>query len=164
MGKIQVKYKPMITSTADASIEDGKKIIYITEILKGAFQEYLDALQDHEKVHLKDGDDYFLHDNLVDIGSDRGKIVRKLVSKYNFPELKKKLENPDNGYPWPVNGVVAEYEVAKELSNFHRQCVNVIAYYEESNEETKNWILLFDLIGDDVMNFIKQKKRVGKIN
>jgi hypothetical protein len=155
MENIEVKYKPNMTmATAYACIEDGKKVAYITDILKGAFPSFLNAVEAHERVHLK-GNGNFLPDGVEDSGGDRGKIVRNLIRKYRFPELEEKL----NGYPWPINIVVGEYEVAKELSHFHRQCVDLIAYSEANGEETKNWILILPYIGDEVEDFIREKEK-----
>jgi hypothetical protein len=155
MEHIEVRFVELTSTNGFAYIApDGTKIIGISNTLVGAPSGYLNALEGHERVHLKGNNGYFLFDNWS-LQED----IKKLLKKYKFSELEKKLENPDNSYPYPMNKLYAEYEVTKELINFHRQCADLIAYYEGKDEETKNWILLSYFIGDEVIDFIKQNSK-----
>ena len=161
METINVKFKnQMVYPIAYAAIEDSK--IYISYILDGTFPGYLEAIKAHEKVYFK-GNGHFLNDNIFGMcvdpcgwifyPTDLSKIVRDFLKKYKLKDLEQRLNNAKTSDE--------EYNLAstieKQLSEFHRQCVNLIAYYETNDEETKNWIMLLPYINDEVHDFIQKK-------
>lgn len=130
----------------------GKKEIYITEALKDAPQGLKLAIEGHEKIHKRTKDN-FLNDSLH-LMDNYKIIVPQILAKYRLEDLEQKLKE-DMGSPFHR---ITEYEVAKELSDIFRQCVNLISYFETPDEETRNWIVALDYIRDEIGSFMKSKK------
>jgi len=154
MGDIEVKFEKS-RRMCYATVEDGKKIIYINEILRGTFPGFLNSRIGHEKVHLKRKGG-FLPDEYYVFGPERYKILRDLLRKYKFRELEELLNSIED----PRHQGTVEYYIGQLISDFHCECVDLIAYSETNNEETKNWMAIGHFIDDEVIDFIQNKKKI----
>jgi hypothetical protein len=144
---------------------NGKKSIYINKALKEAPFGCLNAIKEHEKVHLKGR--YFLFDDFESI-ENKESVLLAYAKNYHFKELEEKLKDPKNNRR-PIKKFNTENEVAREISHINHHTANLIAYYETNDEETKNWIMFLDGIKEDddmrkeILDFIIEKP-LGKLS
>jgi len=131
--------------------------VVIPDVFRGAYEGFINALVAHERVHLREKKG-FLPDSSNYL-QKHIKLLTCLVQKYRFEELEEKLKRPIGEYPCLSDFFLAKKEVAKKISDFHRSCVNLIAFSETEDEETRNWLVSLDYTEDERSEFIFKKTK-----
>ena len=149
----RIKYKDMGLVLGTVIRETDKKGIYISEALKNSPKGLKKAIRGHERVHFRMKNN-FLNDCLGLKGAKLDRIIPDLIERHKRGDLKQRLEKEDKNHD---SYLVTLCEIAGELSGFSREAVNLIAYCEAPDRDTKNWIASIYSIEDEIGNFLLKK-------
>lgn len=152
-------------------VEDDEAVVYLNSYLKNLPKGLHDAIYEHEKVHAMHRDfllnqdegqvtgrPFLFVDGIERMNHDQRRVHLKNILKQNEAnELLEELEECDYDRQDHCYACgIMRCEIAKKGSAAIRQLVDLVAYANAKDEETKSWIAAMEHVREEIYQGMKE--------